>query len=278
MFLAWDVSVYFLPKPPPPRFYRNVRNPARASTTVTSHTSCLLISQGIMATPSGRLLSVRYSPRIEGKSRDPNVCFMRELRVAWPALLVHERPCKPSRSTLLPKWHVCATQMFAPRRKPIEIRSCWSSSFWTRFLQGTTFSHRDTNLPWWALKTFERLSSILEIKSWAVSTKTGCVQIFWVPSRGLSCSFVKLNHLSSAFVIETSSNVSEKIVVESQSHQKLRRKRREVLIMMWMRPQDHPFQRAEPAEYSKDRRNLHYTLWKARRLRFCHTFPRELDD
>ena len=61
---------------------------ARASTTVTSHTSCLPISQGIMVTSSGRLPSVRYSPRgssIEGKSRDPNVCFMRELRVAWRA-------------------------------------------------------------------------------------------------------------------------------------------------------------------------------------------------
>ena len=62
-------------------------------------------------------------------------------------------------------------------------------------------------------KTFERLSSILEIKSWAVLTKTGGVQFFWVPSRGLSCSFVKLNHFSSAFVNETSSNVSEKIFV-----------------------------------------------------------------
>ena len=71
-----------------------------------SHTSCLPISQGIMVTPSGRLPSVRYSPRvssIEGKSRDPNVCFMRELRVAWrekrPARLVQERPCTLSRST-----------------------------------------------------------------------------------------------------------------------------------------------------------------------------------
>ena len=142
---------------------------ARASATVTSHTSCLPISPGIMVTLSGRLPSVRYSPRgssTEGKSRDPNVCFMRELRVAWrekrPALLVQERPCKPSRSTLLPQWHVCATQM-ALRRKPIEIRSCWSSSFRPRFLQGTTLSHWDRNLPWCALKTFESLSSILEI-------------------------------------------------------------------------------------------------------------------
>ena len=193
---------------------------ARASRTVTSHTSCLLISQGIMVTPSGRLPSVRYSPRgssIEGKSRYPNVCFLRELRVAWrekrPALLVQERPCKPSCSTPLPQWHVCPTQQLAPRRKQIEIRSCWSSSFRPRFLQGTTFSHWDPNSPWWALKTFERLSSILEIKSWAVLTKTGCVHFFWVPSRGPSCSFVKLNHFSSAFVNETTSNVSEKIVV-----------------------------------------------------------------
>ena len=147
---------------------------ARASTTVTSHTRCLPISQGIMVTPSGRLPSVRYSPRgssIEGKSKGPNVCFMRELRVAWsekrPALLVQERPCKPSCSTLVPQWLVCATQMLAPRHKPIEFRSCWSSSVRPRFLQGTTFSHWNPNLPWWALKTFERLSSI-QIKSWAV--------------------------------------------------------------------------------------------------------------
>ena len=42
-----------------------------------------------------------------------------------------------------------------------------------------------------SVETFERLSSILEINSWAVLTKTGCVQFFWVPSRGLSFSFVK---------------------------------------------------------------------------------------
>ena len=53
-------------------------------------------------------------------------------------------------------------------------------------------------------------------------------------------------------------------------------KRREVLIMMQITPQDHPFQRAEPAEYSKYCRR--YTMWKARRVRFCHTFPRELGD
>ena len=40
--------------------------------------------------------------------------------------------------------------------------------------------------------------------------------------------------------------------------------------MMRMKPQDHPSQRAEPAEYSKYRRSSRYTLSKARRARFCH--------
>ena len=40
--------------------------------------------------------------------------------------------------------------------------------------------------------------------------------------------------------------------------------------MMWMKPQDHPSQQTEPAEYSKYRRSSRYTLWKARRARFCH--------
>ena len=48
--------------------------------------------------------------------------------------------------------------------------------------------------------------------------------------------------------------------------------------MMRMKPQDHPSQQAEPAEYSKYRRNSRYTLWKARGARFCHISPRELDD
>ena len=64
---------------------------------------------------------------------------------------------------------------------------------------------------------------------------------------------------------------------ESHSHQKLRAKSREVLLMMRMKPQGHTFQRAQPTEYSKYCRESRYTLWKARRVRFCHTFPRELD-
>ena len=64
---------------------------------------------------------------------------------------------------------------------------------------------------------------------------------------------------------------------ESHSHQKLRPKSREVLLMMRMKPQGHTFQRAQPTEYSKYCRESRYTLWKARRVRFCHTFPRELD-
>ena len=37
-------------------------------------------------------------------------------------------------------------------------------------------------------------------------------------------------------------------------------------------------QQAAPAEYSKYRRSSRYTLWKARRERFCHISQRELDD
>ena len=47
--------------------------------------------------------------------------------------------------------------------------------------------------------------------------------------------------------------------------------------MMRMKPQFHLFQREEPVEYSKYHRSSRYTLWIARRVRFCHTFPRELD-
>ena len=53
---------------------------------------------------------------------------------------------------------------------------------------------------------------------------------------------------------------------------------REGLIMMRTKPQDHPSQQVEPAEYSKYRRRSRYTLWKVRRARFCHISPRELDD
>ena len=44
--------------------------------------------------------------------------------------------------------------------------------------------------------------------------------------------------------------------------------------MMRIKPQDHASQRAESAESSKDCRRSRYTLWKARRVRFCHIFPR----
>ena len=51
--------------------------------------------------------------------------------MAWEATstLGARKTCKPSRSTLLPQRRVCATQILTPRRKPIEIRSCWSLSF-----------------------------------------------------------------------------------------------------------------------------------------------------
>ena len=43
-------------------------------------------------------------------------------------------------------------------------------------------------------------------------------------------------------------------------------------MMMRLKPQEHPIQRDEPAEHSNYRRSSRYTLWKARRVRFCHTF------
>ena len=48
--------------------------------------------------------------------------------------------------------------------------------------------------------------------------------------------------------------------------------------MMGMKPRDYPSQRADPAEYSKQRRRSRYTLWNTRQARFCHIFLRELDD
>ena len=59
---------------------------------------------------------------------------------------------------------------------------------------------------------------------------------------------------------------------ESHSHQKLRPEKRKVLIMMRMKPQDHPSQRAEPAESSKYCRSSRYKLGEARRVRVCHFF------
>ena len=47
--------------------------------------------------------------------------------------------------------------------------------------------------------------------------------------------------------------------------------------MMRMKPKDHPFQRAEPAEYSEYCQGSRYTLRKSRSVEFCHTFRRQLD-
>ena len=46
--------------------------------------------------------------------------------------------------------------------------------------------------------------------------------------------------------------------------------------MMRIKPQDHPSERAEPAEYTKYYRSSRYTLWKDSCVRFCYTFLREL--
>ena len=48
--------------------------------------------------------------------------------------------------------------------------------------------------------------------------------------------------------------------------------------MMRMKPQEDPYQQVEPAEYSKYHQSSRYTLWKARRARFCHISLRELND
>ena len=109
-------------------------------------------------------------------------------------------------------------------------------------------------------------------------TQTGRVQFSCDPSRGLSCSFVKLSCLSSAFINDTFFKETENIEYVTHSHQKLKPKRREVLILMRMKVQDYLFQRAKPVEYSKYRRSPRYTLWEALRVRVCHTFLRGLDD
>ena len=64
-------------------------------------------------------------------------------------------------------------------------------------------------------------------------------------------------------------NTFENFRVVSHWHQKLRPRRREVLILMHMKPQGHSLQQAEPAEYSKYCRRSRYTLWKTRLARFC---------
>ena len=80
---------------------------ARASTTVTSYTSCLPISQGIIehhlgnCHQFGRVHAVRA---LKASFETPTSALWKKLRVAWrekrPALSVQERPCKQSRSTL----------------------------------------------------------------------------------------------------------------------------------------------------------------------------------
>ena len=148
---------------------------SRVSTTVSSHSSCSLISRGIKVTPYGRLPSVQYSPRgssIEDKCRDPNVCFMTKLKVACrekrPALLIQERPCKLFLQ-LLPQWHVCATQLLAPRRKPIEMRSADLQVSGLGSCKGGRSAIESQICLDERLQIFERrVSFIPKIESWAV--------------------------------------------------------------------------------------------------------------
>ena len=103
---------------------------------------------------------------------------------------------------------------------------------------------------------FGLLFTIVYIKLSAVLTYTGRVQIFWVPSRGFSCSFFKLNHFLITLVNETSSICSEKGVVRKSPAPKATPKKKEMLIMMRMKTQDHPFCRQ--GQLSP---NVHVTLF-----------------
>ena len=54
-----------------------------------------------------------------------------------------------------------------------------------------------------------------------------------------------------------------RIVVRKSLAPKAEAKKAEVLIMMRMKPQDHPFQRAETVEYSQNCRSSRYLLWES---------------
>ena len=77
---------------------------------------------------------------------------------------------------------------------------------------------------------------------------------------------------------ETFSKISDKSVVRKPLAPKTEANKTESANNDADEPQDHPFQLAEPTENFKYRRSLRYTHWKVRRVRFCHTFPREPDD
>ena len=142
-------------------------------------------------------------------------------------------------------------------------------------VRGATFTNWDAILPWWALNSFEHLSSNLEIESLAASTQRVWVQSFGVPLGGLSCSFV--SHFWSTIVDKISSNVSQKIVEKkslassykaiktgSANYDADKTKRQPVLAgsASWVLKVSSKF--------------MLHTLESP--WRFCHTFPRELED
>ena len=79
---------------------------------------------------------------------------------------------------------------------------------------------------------------------------------------------VKLNHFSSAFVNETPSNVSKKIVKKKSFAPKAEARMSESAYNDADETLDHPPQRAEPVESPKNCRSSRYTLWKTRRVLF----------
>ena len=158
-------------------------------------------------------------------------------------------------------------------RKPIEIRSCWSASFRRRFLQGTTFSHWDTTLPWWALKTFERSSSILEIKFWRFSHRQ-------VGSKfsGFHREDFSVHSSNSAYspALWWTKQVSEKMVMRKSLAPEAEDKK-EGSANKDAVETPRPPERSQLSTQNIFEVHGSYTLWKACRIRFCHSFSRELD-
>ena len=87
---------------------------------------------------------------------------------------------------------------------------------------------------------------------------------FWVPSRGLSCSFVIFSHFTSASVNETSLKASEKLVMRKSLAPNAEVKRVGSANIDADETRRQPTQQAEPAEYSKYCRSSRYSFWKAR--------------
>ena len=86
----------------------------------------------------------------------------------------------------------------------------------------------------------------------AVLMWTGSAQFFWVPSRGFLLFIRQTKAILKRICEQPVSEVLlEKSSWKSYSHQKPRPQRREVLIMIRMKQEDHPFRREVQTGYSK---------------------------